>query len=70
LIEVVVRNGFGFRGIESGRLVEVVGEGFLGGGRVLATRSRNLRAERRRAVRPARSVTSIRMRPVRLNPPP
>ena len=31
LIEVVVRDRFGLSGIEGGRLVEVVGEGFLGG---------------------------------------
>ena len=31
LIEVVVRNGLGLSGIEVGRLVEVVGERFLGG---------------------------------------
>ena len=31
LIEVVFRNGLGLGGIERGALVEVVGEGFLGG---------------------------------------
>ena len=31
LIEIVVRNGFPLSWIERGRLVEVVGEGFLGG---------------------------------------